>query len=190
MDFERDPELLAAVKELPKRLREVGMTSPADMLVKLLEKKVRIPSLAPAHTRSPATAVAAHYGSDLGRWQRADVCRDRSAAQAAPVVQLVARSGSRRVSTTPARGARTATDANWCVHRPSRRVLATVVYHVFVLVTNAHAEHDLFRVIPPWELLGMGWMKPDKNVRYDRRTNTHIDQHNTTPTGTDTRPSR
>lgn len=41
MDFERDPELLAAVKELPKRLREVGMTSPADMLVKLLEKKVR-----------------------------------------------------------------------------------------------------------------------------------------------------
>lgn len=139
MDFERDPELLAAVKELPKRLREVGMTSPADMLVKLLEKKVRIPSLAPAHTRSPATAVAAHYGSDLGRWQRADVCRDRSAAQAAPVVQLVARSGSRRVSTTPARGARTATDANWCVHRPSRRVLAYsahCVYRVYVLVAN------------------------------------------------------
>lgn len=28
------------------------------------------------------------------------------------------------------------------------------------------SEHDLFRVIPPWELLGMGWMKSDKTVRY------------------------
>lgn len=40
MDFERDSELLALMRDFPRKLREVGMQSPADMFAKLLEKKV------------------------------------------------------------------------------------------------------------------------------------------------------